>query len=606
MALSTRVQQWREVARNNPDGFVQERLRIPNLMGQDVPFKYKWAQRKYAHAIKEAHKTGKPVRLLILKWRRAGITSAESARDYAYCYGTDNARLGIIAHQEERAKEILNNYKMYDQSLGAHYPELWLPKAKDNIFGLKFAQTNAQVLIGTAENPIKIRGDGIHWAHLSEWPHYYEKWVEVMKEVCPVVPPLAGSQIIAEGTGSMRGSAPYETWQESKLGRNEFTPLFLCWLEDPESAIPFKSIKERDELFERIREIEPRLAEKNKFYNLSPEQIHMSWQMYHYQSKNDFDYFCREFPYTEDEAWSSGSSSYFGAYELGKAKPEVPEYMFSFEQHMINHVFKDMGELKRLGNLDDYMVLPQLRVWNLPRKGGRYVIGSDSASGDYEGDYSAGYVIDMYTREMMASYHGRLRPDEAAHINVSLGRIYNNALLAPETNPAGGGMEALNCIQRLNYHNIYNWRIRDGKKGVAGSTKLGWWTHSRSRPLLLGELRKIFLDVVNGRIPDPGIFRDSAVLQEMRTFGVDPKTGIPRANANCNDDRVMALGIAHQVAADEVYLTDKDMIFAYHKFDAQRKPVTQEQLISRQKTPQEVLKSLMSPNSNFMKNKFEI
>jgi hypothetical protein len=606
MGLSAKIKNWRRAALVNPKGFVESKIRIANLMGQEVNFKYKWGQQQFSDKKKELHATGKPVRLWVLKWRRAGITSCQSAESYAYVYGQDNARVGVIAHQEDRSKEILANYKAYNDSLIAWNPELELELSKDNIFGLKFARTKGQVLIATAENPIKIRGDGIHRMDGSEAAHWYEKFDNVMKEVCPVVPPMAGSEIILETTGSLRGSAPCDHYYEAKAGQNEFSALFLCWLDSPEEKIPFKSDKERDELMEKIHYMEPRLSEKNAFYKLTPEQIHMSWQMYFYQSKCDFDYFCREFPYTEDEAWSSGGSSYFGVYELGKARPEQPQYNFVFDESVLNHVFDDFGELRAVGSLDNYTTLPSLKVWALPQKGAKYVLGIDSASGEYGGDYTSGYLIDMHSREMMCAFHGQLRPDETGHIGVALCRMYNNAIAAPETNPAGGGAEVMNVMQRLGYHNFYDWRIRDSNKGLQRTNRLGWYTNSRSRPNMLNELRTIFLDVINGRIDDVGTFRDVALLDEMRTFGTDPRDGIPRANNNCHDDRVIAIAICNRVASDEVYCTSKDLIYAKHQLRKPGKVIDQSQLVRRPQDPNKVINQLMGKNSNFMRNKFEI
>src|SRR6202041_1078063 len=97
----------------------------------------------------------------------------------------------IIAHLEDRAKEILANYKFYYETLD---PELQLQLAKDNIFGIKYARTNSQVLIATAENPIKVRGDGIHILHGSEFAHWGYNFDNVMKEIGPVIPALPGTQ----------------------------------------------------------------------------------------------------------------------------------------------------------------------------------------------------------------------------------------------------------------------------------------------------------------------------------------------------------------------------------------------------------------------------
>jgi hypothetical protein len=601
MSVSERQQKWRIAAAANPRGFVQSKIRIPDLMGREVPFIYNHDQILVSEKKKELHKQGKPVRLWILKARRAGISLLESVENYAYAYGNNNARCGVLAHLEDRAKEILQNFRVFDDSLKRFHPDLVQDKSKDSVFGLKFARSNSQILIATAENPIKVRGDGLHRLQITEGAHFYNKFHNVMKEVGPVVPALRGSQIVIETTGSLIGSEPYEHWFEADQGRNEYIAMFLCWLDDPARAIPFENERHKHEIFEKIAHYEPRLAELNKFYKLTPEQIHASWLMFHLQAENDFNYFCREWPYSKEMAWSAGGDSYFGNYEIAKARPEKPIGIYEFDN--TRRIFKDPGDLRRIEKADDYSILPNLKIWALPKKGARYIIGSDSSYGDAGSDYSAGYLIDMTNREMMASYHGLLRPDEAAHIIVSLCRLYNNALAAPETNPAGGGYEALNCIQRLGYHNIYSWRRRDGNKGIESARAIGWWTNSWSRPLMLGELRKIFIDCVRDRVPDAGMFRDEPLIREMRTFGMRPD-GTPGANANCKDDRVIACAIAHQAANDETYCTKDDLLLQYSK-STMPKPTADEDLLIK-RDPNKVIQQMMSPNSNFNRNRFEI
>lgn len=600
--LPIRVQKVRALARKNPYGFIQKFMRIPNKMGQEVQFKLNSAQRKVAAIKREAHKTGKPVRLAFLKWRRAGISAFESADGLAHLWSHDNARVGIIAHLEERAKELLSNYKMYASSM----PDwLQLETTKDNIFGLRYTH-NAQVLIATAENPIKVRGDGIHRFKGSEWPHWYSLFNNVMKELCPVVPPEAGSEICLEGTGSLSGSEPHDFWREIRDGKNEFSGHFLNWLEDEDSVIQIPSQHEYHEILAQMRDLEPRLIEKNKHYKLTPEQILQSWNFYFYQSKCDFDYFCREFPYREEEAWSAGGASYFGAYEIGKAKPEHPLAMFHFEEHNLNVVFSSFDELKQVEKLDHYGVYPSLKIWALPVKGAVYILGSDGSQGTTYGDYGTGYIIDAHTRECMANYHGRLRPDEAAHIQVSLARIYNNAICAPETNPAGGGAETMNVMQRLGYFQFYTWRVRDAKEGLRGTNKIGWWTHPRSRAQMMQTLRTDFLDSVNGRVKDTGMFKDDALLDEMRTFSSNVRSGIPEANVGCADDRVIAMGICHQVAADEVYCTSKDLIYTQQRFEQAHRPIDQATLAKRRLKPDQVMAQFTGRNGSFNNNKFEI
>jgi hypothetical protein len=110
----------------------------------------------------------------------------------------------------------------------------------------------------------------------------------------------------------------------------------------------------------------------------------------------------------------------------------------------------------------------------------------------------------------------------------------------------------MNDIQRMGYFNFCNWRIRDDIKGMKLTNKIGWVTNRITRPIMLTELRKMFHDCVSDRFRDPGMFRDRALIDEMRTFEVDPMTSKPVAQDGCYDDRIIAAAITHAVIKDEV------------------------------------------------------
>lgn len=619
--FSPKVTRWRSVAANNPRKFVENRFKIANHMGKIVPFKYQWVQRQYSDIKREILKTGQPLRLWVTKWRRCGMSAAETAESLAQCYGRDNARMGIIAHQEGRAAELLQNYRHYLESMETYYPWMKIERGKDNIKGIRFEKINSQVIIGTAQNPSAIRGDGLHSVQASEAAHFFEDFNKVMKELCPVVPRERNSQIILESTGTLIGSDPYEHYEEAlpwedylrgvKRGKNEFIRKFMCWRDAPEAVKPFdeESFASLAELQEYIKYIEPRLFDKNVDAKLTPEQWHWSWDAYHFGAKNDYEYFVREWPYKETDAWSASSASFFGNHELSSTFGEEPIAIYVIERNQLSSLF-ELGDLRKVSQVSEIGTgLPYIKVWRMPRQKERYVLGSDSASGDQQGDPSAGYMIQRATREMMATYHGHLTPYEAAYINVSLCRLYNKAMSAPETNWGGGGAAVLNMMARLNYHNVYVYRIRDGVDGIELSNKLGWWTKSSNREMILNESRRLFQDSYHHRIDLTGMFRDSALLQEMRTFTRNPRSGRPEAAYKCHDDRVLAHAIANQAASDETFQTQEDIINHYHKMKIKElasDPAHQARLLQKVVSPEQLLTMMMDPNSAFGRNRFEM
>jgi hypothetical protein len=437
----------------------------------------------------------------------------------------------------------------------------------------------------------------------SEAAHTEEKFSAVLREISPVVPIDPNTSIMIETTGERRGCDAQLHYQASKDGYTEFKTNFLKWLDDPEYDLPFDDMAHQRRIMDLIAEACPRLAEKNRFYKLTPGQCHQSWLFYHYQSKNDFDYFTREFPYVEDDAWTTGGSSFFGNMEINMAKPLEPSWIFT-PGDKIGQCFNSFDELYPMTKADNYDIHPNLKLWSLPQPNGRYTAGCDPSYGEDGSDYSSIYVLDTYTRQTMCAYHGRSQPHETAAILVSLARIFNNAQLIPETNPGGGGLTLLQEIRRLHYNRIYRWRTRDSIEGHKLTEKAGWYTHTNSRAIMLGEMRRMFIDTMNSKLPEFGMFRDIALLDEMRTFVPHHRTGIPAALEGCHDDRVIAWAITNQGCSDQTYSGSHDISKAYHSFEAsprygQIRAGSDPTRPHRQINPDVILKRFMGQNMKF-------
>lgn len=172
---------------------------------------------------------------------------------------------------------------------------------------------------------------------------------------------------------------------------------------------------------------------------------------------------------------------------------------------------------------------------------GYYVIGGDIAEGLDHGDYTCFQVLDHRTLEQVAIWHGHVPPDEAGRILVELGKFFNMAYIAPERNFHGFGV-----VNRIRDHFKYPrlFSDYDDSKAVStgklGEKKYGWQTDVRSKEILVQDLSSHLRDY-HIKINDPG------TLDELTTFVYD-SGGRANALGGCYDDRVMALGIALQVA----------------------------------------------------------
>jgi len=81
--------------------------------------------------------------------------------------------------------------------------------------------------------------------------------------------------------------------------------------------------------------------------------------------------------------------------------------------------------------------LPDLEVYALPRPGGLYVIGVDSAEGNPTSDDSALTVLDRKTGEEVAALAGKFQPSTLAAHADALGAWYNDAPVLVERNNHG-------------------------------------------------------------------------------------------------------------------------------------------------------------------------
>ncbi len=185
-----------------------------------------------------------------------------------------------------------------------------------------------------------------------------------------------------------------------------------------------------------------------------------------------------------------------------------------------------------------------IRIYKPPEKGVPYVIGGDGA-GDGS-DWFVAQVLDNRTGEQVAVLRHRTDEDLFAKQVYCLGRYYNDALVAIETNYSTYPVLEL---ERLHYPRQY---VREQVDTFTHKIKLsyGFCTNSKTRPVILSELIKAVRE-------DVRIVSDEDTLEEMLTF-VRNEDYRPEAEEGAHDDCVMALAIAHYVRPRQSYLASEE------------------------------------------------
>ena len=195
----------------------------------------------------------------------------------------------------------------------------------------------------------------------------------------------------------------------------------------------------------------------------------------------------------------------------------------------------------------DWHLLPSdegcVRIYQKVERGHPYVIGADTAGSG--SDASVAQVIDNSSGVQVAVlYSSSLDEDEFTRQLYCLGRYYNDALIAVETNFSTYPVREL---ERLRYPRQY---IRETVDNYTHElvASYGFRTDQKTRPLLVANLVKYVRE-------HPEDVLDRATIGEMLTFvrGEDFRA---EAEAGAHDDLVMALGIAHLVRGAQSYVVE--------------------------------------------------
>ena len=176
-----------------------------------------------------------------------------------------------------------------------------------------------------------------------------------------------------------------------------------------------------------------------------------------------------------------------------------------------------------------------LWIYEFPQWRDPYIIGADVSLGVGQ-DYSAAVVMNKQY-EVVAHYrNNRIDPSLWGELLFYLGRYYNNAFLAVESNSMG--IATLQKLDSMEYVNLYR-QTKVANVSNEEGERLGFRTTSATKPAIIGNLKNL-IENEEIMIPSPQI------IQELKDY-VATDTGKTEAAPGCNDDSVIALAICSEV-----------------------------------------------------------
>ncbi len=277
----------------------------------------------------------------------------------------------------------------------------------------------------------------------------------------------AGGQFVILSTANGIGNLFHQLWVKAVAGVNDFLYIFLPWWSRPgrDAAWYAKQLNEYTDPMQVLQE-----------YPATPEEAFISSGRIRFATE-----------------WIKGQSS--------NIQPGLPRSSWP----------------KGLQGI------PQgVKVYALPRRGRKYVIGADVAEGLEHGDYSAAVLIDVATWEEVASLHGHWEPDTYADLLIALATPYNATVLVERNNH---GHAVLATFKLRKFSAL---RGRDNKAG--------WLTNSQTKPISIDALAVALRDRLC-RV------KTQSALDEMSIYHIEDD-GDTSAPEGYHDDFVMAWAIA--------------------------------------------------------------
>lgn len=494
---------------HNFEKFATEQVKIITKDAKKgfVPFIFNDAQKKVNEALEGQLKRDGKVRALVLKARQQGISTYCTARTAWKSYFTPNARSVVMAHDSATSDALFTMSKNLIDYMDEEFrPQLVASNAKE----IKFEHNQAGYRLYTAGSPEAGRGTTPSIAHLSEvafWT-FDEK---ILAGLFQGISQAEGTEVILESTANGAQGEFYRLWRSAiqgyDRGDTEYMPVFLPWFSTSEYR------KEAPDNFEPNSEEEGLIQE----FGVDYDQLY--WRRLKIAESGERK-FVQEYPSRWEEAFLVSGSSVFDMKKLNAMEPA------SYKKKMMLDLDSKFWEDTSEGDLE---------VYDYPKTGEPYIIGADVALGVGQ-DYSAAVVLDR-NRSVVAVYrNNRIDPSKFGDLLFYLGRYYNNALLAVESNSMG--IATLQKLDDMSYVNLYKQTKISAISREEGE-RLGFRTTVATKSTIIGNLKNA---IENDDIYVPAAY----MIQELKDYTATD-TGKTEAAPGCHDDTVMSLAIALEV-----------------------------------------------------------
>lgn len=549
--------------------------------GEDIHFRLNRPQRKLIATFEERRLNGEPIRLILLKARQwGGSTATQIYMAWLQLVHKVGLNSLIIGHVKDAAYEVRDMF----QKMITAYP-LWMlheegdtykpNEDKINAVGQsanihRIPQRNCKIKIGTYIEPDSARGGDYNLVHCTEvglWSPTDQRTPEkVVRSACSGITLKPFTMIVYESTANGTGNFFEREYVAARQGESQFTSLFVSWYEIENYAkesIP-DEVAFAKALYENRHNTYSATdrAESGRYLWYLWEQgatlESIAWYIEERKKYTDHGDIASEYPTDDNEAFTYSGCKVFDKILVEKLRPACRP------PRLIGDIVGNDTEGKEA--LQDIHFIAdntgQLCVWEKPevsdkeRITNRYLVVVDIGGRSAKADWSVICVFDRALLmdgdrpEVVAQWYGHIDMDILAWKAAQIASWYDNALLVIESNTLEtkdkermvDGDQSQFILHQIKdvYPNLYAREQSEEDIRAGAPLKYGFHTNVATKPKIIANLIKIVREHLYTE-------RDTRCLDEMLTYE-QKQNGAYGAIAGKHDDLLMTRAIGLWIA----------------------------------------------------------
>lgn len=551
-----------------------------------IQLRYNEAQIKLYEAHQWFREHRLPVRIILCKARRAGLSTGVESLIFDDTTTFPNTDSLIVANQKNPSENVLGMCTRFWKYMpkAVRFGHTVIPvrpplapqynnnPAKDR---LEFAAPlSSRIFIASSKSIDSYLSFGFQNMHATE-AAYYDDGSELFRALSPTLSDDPHSAFYIESTPNGktgRGEWFYEQVMRAELGRvteyGDFKLVFIPWHEMVKSfSKPFADISERASFERSLKSDERDIMRQYPHINL--EQ--MKWRrakMAQPPFNKDADIFDQEYPSSLAEAFLMSGSSVFTRHAIKRLVSQQREPVWEGDIY-----WGDNDKANAFGSIYDLVRRPQfltpgqadasgfashvtdgrqnsLRVYRWPVRGERIIIGADVGRGNpntENGDPSTmcvGVLNELARDELIMTWRGKLNPILFAEVCAALAwairyrvgdRVIKPALVPEWTGP---GTATVTYLDEKNLYEVDRYRM-PGVHGMPKSKHVGWESNAKTKPYAVNWMvRMIEGDMIE--VPSKDVVLEMSNYRQLDNFGDEGSYG---GAAGLHDDLVSAFQI---------------------------------------------------------------